>query len=201
MLRKNQVRAADGSVAVGGDVNNSTVTIGFTQQEYEDGLREREATIKKTLQELYESQLDRAHERTHAAVERRKELELELDDVQANLNNLENAYQEALKRIAEANSVIDSLRGKVPDIQLENARAATQQNPHTAFEAFRAIADEGGASIAMASFEAAELAKVAFQYGEALRLYRKAVALDEKNASFPQRQRYYGQSLGLLCRG
>jgi len=42
------------TVKAGGDIINSPVTHGFTQEEYEKGLRERESEIRDSLQQLYE---------------------------------------------------------------------------------------------------------------------------------------------------
>ena len=178
------------------DIINSPVTNGFTQEEYEKGLRERGAEIQESLRQIYESQLERAHVRTSEEVEKRASLELEFNEVQRKLANIDVAYKAVTAQLHDAQDTIKALENRVPSVQLEAAKQAIEEGPEAAYETFIRIADSGKKDIALAYFEAARLAESAIRYEDALRHYREAVVLEGQNPLYLNDAGTMAQKLG-----
>ena len=82
-----EIKAENHSVAAG-SITDSTITIGYTQQQYENALREREKVLRQEYVSL-------AVSLTSEQTEKRVEVERELAVVRNKLDNIETAYAES----------------------------------------------------------------------------------------------------------
>ena len=170
-----QVEGTNYGDQVAGD--KITTNIGYTQTQYEEGLRRRE----NDLQQEYDVLLAPSDNRAEAQIEKRVIIERELAVIHDKLSNIEAAYLEIKADLTSALKTNEELEGQIPAKQLEAAEKAIELGPEAAYEAYNAIVETVGEPIAKAAFQAAELAESAIRYPEALKHYRKAAVLDDQN--------------------
>lgn len=187
-----EVNADNQSVAVGGNVTDSTISVGYSQADYEKGLRDRE----KVLRNEYAALLALADNRTEVQIEKRVTVEKELSVIGEKLANIEASYIDIRASLDEALKTNKELEGLIPAIQLEAAAKAIELGPEAAYEAYDTIVESASDPIARAAFQAAELAKSAIRYPQALKHYRKAAILDDKNPLYMDRLATMYQDMG-----
>ena len=169
-LDKKVTKASDNSVAVGRDLNNSSITIGYTIDQHEAALSEREESIRQQLKEYYEKKIDLENREKRLKI---KELEFELEEIRSKLATVETSYRETVMQMRDSAQRIRVLTAGV-----------ISADPQKALNAWREIADSDGPDAARASFEAGKLAEINFDLPETLRLYKRAVSLDMNNSVY-----------------
>jgi tetratricopeptide (TPR) repeat protein len=81
--------------------------------------------------------------------------------------------------------VLAQLRGQLPEAQIEQAQVSLRQGDTAAArQVFHAVADKAGAAVALAAFQLGQMAEGDLEYAEAMRQYKKAVALEEDNPKY-----------------
>ena len=149
-------------------------------------LRERETELRLTLKRLDSSE-SKTQEQQDLIIEAKVDLQVverERSDLQNKLANIEASYAETIEQLQQAQQTNEQLEGQVPALQLEAAKEAINQGPDAAYEAYNTIVETAVSTIAIAAYQAAELAKTAIRYPEALKHYRKAAVLDDQNALY-----------------
>jgi tetratricopeptide (TPR) repeat protein len=147
------VRADNGSVAVGGNVSNSTIIIGYTIEQHEQRLKARE----QELRELHQAQLGQSEER-------RKTVERELQGVQGQLGNLQKSYEERVTELKRTAGELEALRGQVPDAKLQEALDALGQGKTKLADAlFAEVENREQQGIERAARAAFERGRIAYQ--------------------------------------
>ena len=165
----------------GGTVIGTQVNNGFTLEDYNKELSNREKAIRVEYQALL------ALEKTSrkGELERRNRLKIELESTQWKLANLETSYAQTQLLLSEASKSLKDLKDKIPSELLEKAEIELAKgDTDIAYKAFAKIADDGSQPIAKAAYEAARLAEDEVRYADADRYYTKAILLDENNPTY-----------------
>ncbi len=92
VTNNSNITATTGNGAVVAGVINGPVTIGYTQEEYEKGLLERVAELRRE----YVISLDRIDSKTNQQIEERIAVERELAVLEDKLANTKTSYTEAM---------------------------------------------------------------------------------------------------------
>lgn len=178
VLGKKQATASDSSIAVAGDVKNSTIEIGFSKEEYESGLRELETRVVEQLSRIYEKEIERANSRANTEARKAIELELQLKQIREKLNSIDQAYAKTIEDLRDSAQTIRRLQNIISASQVEHALSAISSGPNQAFEAWAEIANSK-CEEPLILFQAGKMAEINFNYSEALRLFLRANEIDE----------------------
>jgi tetratricopeptide (TPR) repeat protein len=183
------VRADDGSVAVGGNVSNSTIIIGYTIEQHEQRLKARE----QELREVFQATLGQSEER-------RKTIELELQGVQGQLGNLQKSHKERVAELERLTGELQNLHGQVPEEKLQEALDALKQGKTKLADAlFAKIESMGQQAIERAARAVFERGRIAYQevrWQEARGHFEKADRLIPDHAEYSQWAAKLAQELG-----
>ncbi len=166
------VHEGTGDINTGGThIQNQTNINGITLEQYEQGLKRREAEVRAELED------------EHA--EDRQVLELELSDIQQQLQNITASYEEHIASLNERIAQLEQLRGELPDALLDQAIEALQQgDSEKADRLFQKIGEEAEGHIeraAVAAFQRGKIAEDDFRYKDALQFYENNVRLRPDN--------------------
>ena len=183
-MNKKIANASDNSVAVAGNIENSSIVIGLTLEQYKNGLREREKEVREQLKEIYEERINTAHTLASEKALKAQELELKLVQIRNKISSIEEAYEQAVIDLKNSATKIEELETQITDLEKEKTTHAILLGPQQAFLAWRELADGKGAGASIASFEAAKMAELIFDYDESLRLYLQAANLDKSNSVY-----------------
>jgi len=179
VLGNKQATASNSSIAITGDMKDSTIEIGFSKKEYESGLRELESRVTEQLSRIYEKEIDRANDRANAETRRCIELELQLKQIREKLSALDLAYAQTIESLQDSAKTISRLRIS-NSAALDKTLKAISLGPRQAFDAWREIANTECLEPKVL-FEAGKMAEINFDYGEALKLYLRTNDI-EKNS-------------------
>lgn len=145
-----------------------------------------EERVKAMLERQQEELFRKLRESNMVADEKeRRLLEQQLQAVSAKLTDIEQSYKEELARRKAADTALARLRGQLPEAQLENAQASLRQGDKDAAKSvFHGVLDKEGASVALAAYQLGQMAESDLNYAEAMRMYKKAVVLEEDNPEY-----------------
>ena len=145
-----------------------------------------EERVKAMLERQQEELFRKLRESGFAADDgERRLLEQQLQAVSAKLADIERSYEEELARRKAADAALAQLRGQLPEAQIENAQANLRQGDKDAAKSvFHGVLDKEGASVALAAYQLGQMAESDLNYAEAIRMYKKAVALEEDNPEY-----------------
>lgn len=145
-----------------------------------------EERIKAMLERQQEELFRKLRESGFAADDgERRLLEQQLQAVSAKLADIERSYEEELARRKAADAALAQLRGQLPEAQIENAQANLRQgNKDAAKSVFHGVLDKEGASVALAAYQLGQMAESDLNYAEAMRMYKKAVVLEEDKPEY-----------------
>lgn len=114
------------------NTGDGNVTIGFTQKEYEAGLKQRVAEVTARLEELHvlkqellksklmnKTEAIIALEKLHASEQ--KLLEEQLQTIQQRLLNSKQSYEKYIKSLEKRIAQLETIRGLIPDELLDMA--------------------------------------------------------------------------------
>ena len=164
---------AEGGTAV---VHTGTgdVEISITLEQYEQGLKRREAELTERLEKT----------RTQDS----KLLKTQLNDIRKRSQYVKQSYQEHLKNLRKRIAKLESIRGQVPDDLLDKVQAAMAQGDmKQADELFKQL--EGQAqgtykAAAEAAFQRCQIARDDIRYQEALSHCKRAQQLVTDNTTY-----------------
>ena len=131
------VRAESGGVAIGGSVSGSTITIGYTIEQYKAGLKTRaeeiraeEAEKRVQLQKLVElteratsAEKDKLRSQIAAVEAEKRTLEAQSKGVADRLANLQASYDGLVQKLNEANAALEAFAPLVSKESFDQARA------------------------------------------------------------------------------
>jgi tetratricopeptide (TPR) repeat protein len=173
----------DGIIVTGtveGDIN-----IGYTIEQHESRLKEREREIRAELEKLH--RLDTKNlslEKQNLELEKYR-LERELSDVQAQLQDEARSYQEKITFLQNTIEELRAVADEADPQQLQVAIEALQQGEtDKADRLFQQIEERERSSIehaAKAAFERGKIAEDKIDYRNAYRHYERAVGLSPEN--------------------
>ncbi len=145
-----------------------------------------EARVKAMLERQQEELFRKLRESGFAADDgEHRLLEQQLQMVSAKLADIEQSYKEELARRKAADAALAQLRGQLPEAQLENAQVSLRQGDKDAAKSvFHGVLDKEGASVALAAYQLGQMAEGDLNYAEAMRMYKKAVVLEEDNPEY-----------------
>jgi len=145
-----------------------------------------EERVKAMLERQQEELFRKLRESGFAADDgERRLLEQQLQAVSAKLADIERSYEEELARRKAADAALAQLRGQLPEAQIENAQANLRQGDKDAAKSvFHGVLDKEGASVALAAYQLGQMAEGDLNYAEAMRMYKKAVALEEDKPEY-----------------
>ena len=145
-----------------------------------------EAQLKAMLERQQEELFRKLRESGFAADDgERRLLEQQLQAVSAKLADIERSYEEELARRKAADAALAQLRGQLPEAQIENAQANLRQGDKDAAKSvFHGVLDKDGASVALAAYQLGQMAEGDLNYAEAMRMYKKAVVLEEDKPEY-----------------
>ena len=145
-----------------------------------------EERVKAMLERQQEELFRKLRESGFAADDgERRLLEQQLQAVSAKLADIERSYEEELARRKAADAALAQLRGQLPEAQIENAQANLRQGDKDAAKSvFHGVLDKEGASVALAAYHLGQMAESDLNYAKAMRMYKKAVALEEDNPKY-----------------
>jgi tetratricopeptide (TPR) repeat protein len=176
----------DGVIVTGtveGDIN-----IGYTIEQHERRLKEREQEIRAELDKLH--RLDTKNlslEKQNLELEKHR-LERELSDVQAQLQDEARSYQETITFLQNTIEELRAVADEADPQQLQAAIAALQQGEtDKADRLFQQIEEQARSSIeraAKAAFERGKIAEEKIDYRNAYRHYERAVGLSPENPEY-----------------
>ena len=181
------------------NIDSGTINIGITPEQYEQGLKRREAEVSTKLKQ--------AHTKD------RQVLETELQVIQAKLQNSSTNYEEHVASLKDRIAQLESLRGQLSDEVLDEAKNALAQGDNKkADQLFKQIEEQADSVIkvaAEAAFQRCLIAESDIHYLKALKHCEKAVRLAPDNslylnqtgtindtlANFKKSSAYYEQAL------
>lgn len=145
-----------------------------------------EERVKAMLERQQEELFRKLRESGFAADDgERRLLEQQLQAVSAKLADIERSYEEELARRKAADAALAQLRGQLPEAQIENAQANLRQGDKDAAKSvFHGVLDKEGASVALAAYQLGQMAESDLNYAEAIRMYKKAVVLEEDKSEY-----------------
>uniref|UniRef100_UPI004055B298 tetratricopeptide repeat protein n=1 Tax=Candidatus Electronema sp. TaxID=2698783 RepID=UPI004055B298 len=145
-----------------------------------------EERVKAMLERQQEELFRKLRESGFAADDgERRLLEQQLQAVSAKLADIERSYEEELARRKAADAALAQLRGQLPEAQIENAQANLRQGDKDAAKSvFHGVLDKEGASVALAAYQLGQMAESDLNYAEAMRMYKKAVVLEEDKPEY-----------------
>lgn len=169
-----------------GNVSTSdTYHIGITLEQYEKGLKRREAEVRKELKQ------------THDTDRQRKEIELQA--VQQQLQNISTSYEAHITSLKERITQLEGLRGQLADDVLTEAiNAVAKGDNEQADQLFKQIEEQADSVIkvaAEAAFQRCLIAEDAIRYTEALEHCEKAVRLAPDNSLYLSQAGMINQTL------
>ena len=160
----------------GGDIN-----IGYTIEQHEKALKEREKSIRKELEKLYQSK------NKNLSFEKQL-LERNLTDVENLLQSLTNSYQKRIKLLESTITKLLTIAGEENNDQVADAVSALQQgDTERADQLFKQIEESEKSSVeraAKAAFERGIFARANFDYRNAYRHFERAVGLSPNNPQY-----------------
>ncbi len=168
----------DQDVAAGGTgvvhTGTGNVHIGITLEQYEQGLKRREAAVTQRL------------EKAHA--QERKLLERQLNAIQQRLQDAGQSYQEHIKDLRKRIAQLESIRGVVPDDLLDQAQAALARgDSKQADKLFKQVEDQAQGPIkaaAEAAYQRCRLAQDDIRYQQAFSHCKRAQQLVPENTIY-----------------
>jgi tetratricopeptide (TPR) repeat protein len=145
-----------------------------------------EERVKAMLERQQEELFRKLRESGFAADDgERRLLEQQLQAVSVKLADIERSYEEELARRKAADAALAQLRGQLPEAQIENAQANLRQGDKDAAKSvFHGVLDKEGASVALAAYQLGQMAEGDLNYAEAMRMYKKAVVLEEDKPEY-----------------
>ncbi len=178
------VSASNGGIASGGAVTigdhaivqtgAGTITIGFTLEQFETQLKQREQAVRTELDQANKADKDKI-----------ANLEKQLADIQAKLNNPEDALEAYKTKLAQAYQAIDTLKREVLPEQIKQAQQTlTQGNTADAETLFKQVLARGTENAAQAAYQLGELAENRVAYASAEGYFSKAVQLQADNTQY-----------------
>jgi len=172
---KTSPNQTNGETNVQRDMVTNNYHYGITMEEYEAGWRRRERTLQKEI-----SQSVGEEEK-----EKRRCLEIEIEEVNKRLLNIEKSYEEEKERSKAASDALEKLRGELPEAKIEEAQCQLQSgNPEVAEKLFDEIAKRQSVAVALAAYQSGRLAEGRLDFSKAMRQFRKAVTLEESNPDY-----------------
>jgi len=209
-----RVRAESGGVAIRGNVSGSTITIGFTREQYEAGLKKRaeeiraeEAEKRVQLQKLVElteratsAEKDKLRSQIAAVEADKRTLEAQSKGVADRLANLRASYDGLVQKLNEANAALEAFAPLVSKESFDQARAMLSRGDVLGAERkFVEIANtvakiraQADVVEARAIFQAGQLAEQRIDWRAAYAHYARAARLQPNN-------RQYAQAAGSLA--
>ncbi len=160
-----QRQSGRGNVQAGD--NTSVHYHGISLQEYEEGLRRREAEVRKELKEAQQLSETKRHQ-----------LEAELQATKTKLSNLQVSYEEKIKRLQEAEAALENYKGEIPeDLHARAMKSLHKGDTRAAEESFDRIAEKEKNNAAEAYYQSGQLAESRLDYDKAMRQFTTAVTL------------------------
>ncbi|MGR0480302.1 MAG: tetratricopeptide repeat protein [Candidatus Electronema sp. V4] len=161
--------------------DNSTVQIGqlniygLTKEQYKEQLTEQTKAVVKEMQTAGilsdEQQLAKLKQQDKTLREK--------------LANIQESYEDELRRRKSADDTIAQLKGKIPDAQIENAQASLRQGDKSAAEKlFDTVIDTTGKTVALAAYQSGRLAEDRLDYAKAMQQYNRAVILEAEKPEY-----------------
>ena len=178
------VSASSGGIASGGAVTigdhaivqtgSGTITIGYTLAQIETELKQREQAVRTELDQANKADKDKI-----------ANLEKQLADIQAKLNNPEDALEAYKTKLAQAYQSIDTLKREVLPEQIKQAQQTlTQGNTADAEILFKQVLVRGTENAAQAAYQLGELAENRVDYASAEGYFSKAAQLQADNTQY-----------------
>ena len=136
----NQSTSGDKSPVINTDGGDATVNYGLKKEEYRQMLQEELARSLKGMQA------------SGLAAEGRQLLEQQVKAAEEKLANLQQSYEEEIKRRRNAVEALGKLQGKLPEARIAAAQKSLEQG-HTeaAEQIFDEVVDKEGSSVALAT--------------------------------------------------
>ncbi len=117
--------------------------------------------------------------------EKRRFLEIQLNEVQKKLTNLEKSYSEEKQRLEEAAVALEKLKSELPENQIEKAKSQLRLGKKDVAESiFDKIVKKASGSVALAAYQSGRLSESRIDYKKAMAQYAKAITLDEDNSDY-----------------
>ena len=170
--------ASGGAVTIGGNAivqtGSGTITIGYTLAQIETELKQREQAVRTELAQANKADKDKI-----------ANLEKQLADIQAKLNNPEDALEAYKTKLAQAYQAIDTLKREVLPEQIKQAQQTlTQGNTADAEILFKQVLARGTENAAQAAYQLGELAENRVAYASAEGYFSKAAQLQPDNTQY-----------------
>ncbi len=201
------VSASSGGIAAGGNVAataapgapaiiaTGNVTIGVTPEQYADGLKRREQEVRTEIRLSQDSAVDK---------KKIAQLEKQLADTQAKLENPKAALGDYKAILEQASKDLDHFKGEFSPKQLEDARQSLAKGDTKPAEMlFQQVFLGSGnkENAAKAAYQLGQLAYGRVDYEAADRYYRKAVDLQPDNPIYAHAQNQPEESLSITHQG
>ena len=156
---------------------------GITLEQYEAGLKRREAEVRAELQ--------------NASPEKLKLLQIEKNAITEKLANIEQSFVEQQKLFAETKALLEKLKKTHPAEQLESAQNALEAgNAELAKQLLDKVIENGKSFVAQAAFQRGELARNDIEYRAAMKNYKLAVMLEPENPQYLNEAGRMAKTLG-----
>lgn len=161
--------------AIAGNKSQQIINYGITLEEHEAALLRQEERIRIEIKEALENE----------EYDKREKLVIKLNAVTAKLNDLQNSYEEEKKRAESAIEALNIIVNNYPSTQIERAKKKLLIGESEEAEAiFDKLIEVGSPLLALAYYQKGQLAENRIDYPTAIKMYRKAISLDNSNKEF-----------------